>query len=310
MNSQVVKVYERLGRFCVTPNQLIALHIAFELRMTPQERDELLTHLKNLDEAREAVFPRWLGLNIRTRLLKMVSDSPLSAEKEIAKAKFLWRKRLEANRFSGRRSGAVWCRQRIRPGVTRYYRADTKSKSLTISFTGAARRMMMAIPDYLDEVAGCESDVLVIAVNPEDGYGAGVKGLGPNLERSLIELSEISVQWTYATLYCVGVSGGVMPALLSSFFLEFESVLLVGPPDRGVEEWKSTLLKRLREKGVPRETRFIVAYGQESSDGNAANFLAGELGAKIIVVPGVGHVAMPGLVRMVSLSELVAGRRI
>lgn len=266
--------YLRLRRRCQTVNQLNRLHIALENRLLPLQ-------LQSLHKVLQSVGPDALGWT--ERLLAMA-------------------------RRSGKARPEPYERACLRPSLTLYRSAGEAggARMLLICWTGAARRMMMPLPVFLQHLDAATVDVLLLRYPLGEGYRRGVPDLGPDIASTIDRVAQHVVPGRYARVAAMGVSGGGLPALLTGLRLGLDTVLAVGAGHPADPRWTEALGQEAeallaRWAGQARRLpRITLAHGADSpADTAAARALAELLPAQRMAVSSdqgpVGHVALAPL---------------
>ena len=299
----LARAYFRLVRMCQTPNQLNSLHIQLERRMTPYEQAFLLDWLRaGLDvplwsrilfKLAERLVRRGISLPSRLRHLLMARET--QAE---------WANRLARNSQSPMALVERWERQYLTPGSVLFRRIDIRGERVTVGFTGSARRMMMATPDFLQEVEALHTDVLMVFQVRGRRYASGIAGLGEDFPRSLHEIRRLVSELGYSETICMGMSAGGAPALASLAVLAPSAILAVGAQARlpaGMESLWSTMIA-----GGQPPCHIILMIGEEAPDKDrlGVEFWSRDLVTEVIIVPGAGHNAFPHYLKVNRLEVL------
>ena len=296
------EVYRRLAVGCQTVNQLNRLNIGFENRMTPSEKLVLLNALEAERLSRSLKIYRGLLGSKKLGLLTRRMEA-LNKRLDLFEARQVWAGRLRKKSIAGASPAGEWARVPILPGVVLYRRVDIEASRLVVSFAGQAARMMVALPDYLTAIEPVKGDVLLVRTDSSGGYLRALPESLDGFETSFRILEGIIESLGYSDLKIVGTSGGVLPAMTSCAYLFPSSVLVVGPPHGHFSSFGEELVELLTKQPRLKSTRYVIAYGSNSKDKEAAKFLSDSLSGECIGIEGAGHAAMRELEEQFSLAQ-------
>jgi hypothetical protein len=260
--------------------------------MTPKERNLIL----RLSKSKRPM------VSIKGRLWNWpqkfsgVLPSWVSNSKEPLDHKLLeWIRRLESTRIltPSRASEVEWTRHYIQPSVTLFRSSHCTERSLIVSFTGLARRMMMSMPDYLDAVSDLSSDVLVLHGSDRFGYlNKGIDGVGHDLLDGIGSVSNLVQKLGYKVRYIIGTSAGGLPAVVAMSYFEGVSALVVGPQKISHElipdSWR-TRIESIELSVSSSSLKVVVGSDAPTQDHVAAKELQRASGSTTLVVPNAGH---------------------
>lgn len=314
------KLYKRLAVSCKSPNQLNRLHITLENRMTPLElaslRDEFIAQKK----------PIWLWkklirgfFKIRQNILgkdSLVKKYISIDTRELSK---VWLAKLHDRYLVAADNNDVpepFVRKRLTQAVVIYEAdGDRARKTLVVCFTGNFQRMMMPTPVFLQLIDAKKADVAFLRTEKNKGYRAGIQGLTSELKSSLTALESLLKFHEYNRVVTVGTSGGAMPALLSALYWGADACLSVSPNNPQDERWHSFTDGEVapglfRHFGLGAKPPPIhILYGEKSSqDAESAKVIESSLpSARLMLVPGAGHVALSPLLERGELGRVLQG---
>jgi hypothetical protein len=243
----MIALYERLARGCQSVNQLNAVHLALEFRMTPLDVMGIWSGLKQ--RARPSWPERtrhWL-LRRCARLPLLGRTAPFSrlqAERRLrAHAKGWISKQRRMLDFAGDIPPTSFRRRRLRYAVSLYEDGGSRhGKTLLICFSGNAYRLMMPTPLFLQHIDARLATVAYLRTDRHHGYRNGIRGVGDSLESAIDRLPDLLDMRAYKRVAVVGTSGGGLPAILAGLRLGADAVLAAGPNSPEDRRW-ATLSK-------------------------------------------------------------------
>lgn len=238
----MIALYRRLTRGCQSLNQLNAVHLALEFRMTPLDVMSIWSGLM-LDarpgwpeRARLWLLRRSARLPLlgKTRLLlRLLAARRLHTHQRVWISKH--RRRLK---LAGDMPPVPFVRRRLRRAVSLYEDGgDRHGKTLLICFSGNARRMMMPTPLFLQHIDPRAVSIGYLMTERHHGYRNGVLGVGDSLESAIDGLVDLLCLREYKRVAVAGASGGGLPAILAGLRLGADAVLAAGPNNPNDHRW-------------------------------------------------------------------------
>lgn len=256
--SNINKLYQRLIQDCRTINQVNRVHIALENWMTPGAVFEMRA-------ACTKPAPRANTVDGVPTL-----DIPLLQRDWIHGLYQLLGK-------SAKRAPEPYLRRPVAGNLALYtLGGDRSGKTLAICFTGAAQRMLMPLPVFLQHIDASCTDVAVVRYARGRGYRNGIVGLGGNLEDSIDRLPGLLHIDKYDRAVSIGTSGGGLPAVMAGLRLGFASAMGIGCNHvrdprwleaRG-EEAGATLCRWVSLRAC--QTKIFLVYGADYPPDQAA----------------------------------------
>lgn len=299
----MIKLYQRLVHNCSTLNQLNRVHIALENWMTPLQLDELISEQTSNPS-------RFL------RLLKLIGV-PFAAI-DIALAQRIWVSSLSVMFAKSEKSNPeLFIRRPLARNLALYETGGTRSgKTLAICFTGAAQRMFMPVPVFLQHIDAERTDVALVRNPKGKGYFCGIEGIGSNLEVSIDQIKALLRTDEYQKIVTIGTSGGGMPAVLTTLRLGFDAALSAGGNSPDDPRWIEAIgitggdLARKWFDDLADIPKLFLVYGADfPRDRDAAEALAAIIPAQLIGVSPqegpVGHNALYPLLLRGQLQEVL-----
>ena len=281
--SEILRTYNRLASSAQTDNDFRKIQVSLENRLSPIEWTHLHSHLAEKYHLQGGVIGR-----IKQALFSVPGKSRFS-EKRSVELEFVVKYK-NAQDEAYKKGPATFRRVVNTHGISHFVHPKNNNKSLLVIWTGAARRPMMPLHTFLQAVWERNVDVLVLRAKPNQGYVAGVAGLGGSLEKAIDGLCEFRDKRQYSQVYVVGTSMGTPPALLSSGKLKAENCLLAGPVDPRV--WFSNEFRNyMGDLGDQRSSHMVTTVVGElaTTDAAAADYLSSLLGTTKIVIPRAAH---------------------
>lgn len=275
----LVALYRRQIVKCHTLNQFNRLHIALAHRMTPLE-------LKQIS--------------------KVITKSyPLPPATEWASLL-----RMQARR-SGKAEPEPFVRKRLRPHLYLYSSGGpTREKTLAICFPGNSRRLMMALPTFLQHIDASRFDVLLVMRHGTAHYSNGVPGLAGSFAELMQVLRDVTKESAYKNVVSFGTSSGGVAAVLASIHLSLDKGISVSGSSVRSDGWKHVLKQarlRRRSEGWKGKPQLMVVFGADHDvDRLRAGEMYGILRAELYPLPGQkSHGAILGSLRRRKLKNLL-----
>lgn len=140
-----------------------------------------------------------------------------------------------------------YSRSEIAPDVTLYRAADgpASEKHLLVGFTGAARRLMLPIATFLQNLPAAGHDVVVLVDRSRTHYANGIENFATDLKALTDRVLYRLEAWNYRSVVTIGASMGGFPALRAG--------LLAGA-DRGISLGGRTIWHPSRLKSAHRQS--------------------------------------------------------
>ncbi len=326
----MIELYLRLAQGCKTGNQLNALHIALERRMTPLEftglRSELrrrawiahnINRLRNLSKQ----AGRLLGAAVKTAKgekpveARTYKASVLTGIDKLSLAK-VWMDDLHGKfAYAGKHAPEPFRRRRLRHSVWTFSSGlDRRQKILLICFSGNAQRLMMPTPVFLQHIDARGADIAYLRTESLTGYRQGIRGVADDLDASIAVLDGLLNVRDYGVVATMGTSGGALPAILAGLRLGADAVLSVAPNNPNEARWTelgnakglSELWRRCAVAGTKTPEVNLVYGGKSEKDAVAASVIASCIGVREIrIVPGAPHGALEPLVERGQFGDLL-----
>jgi hypothetical protein len=214
-----LQLYRRLAPNRKTENQLNALHIALENRMTPIEAFQI---------AQMFAAPHENALPVLPELAENARRFAQSQMQQLATA--------------GKPKPEGFRRQRIRKQMIRASdpAIPRREKTLILCFTGRAQRMTMPLAPFLQHLDASTMDAVVIypkRAHLNLDYMLGFSGLGDNLYESIDRLPALLGMEDYARTLAIGTSGSGIPAVIAALRLGLPTAVAAVPNDPNDPRW-------------------------------------------------------------------------
>lgn len=280
----MIECYRRATRRCRTVNQLNALHIALENRITPLE-------LVALRDAQGPWFRLRTLLQSAWRLpfvaLKQKDATSPRAQRD------RWLRRLYRLYMQAAEPQPQAFRRRKLSRHLRLYSANASrhDKSLLICFVGSSQRPFLPVPVFLQHLDAARTDVLLVGYPRGKGHRHGLPELGGSFEESMDRLRVVADIDAYQRCVAIGTSGGGTPAVLAALRLGLSAALSAGggsPTDRRWFEALGEDVGDLARRYATASTslpRVVLAYGADAQkDVVAAQAFAGCIPAEQLPV--------------------------
>lgn len=316
----MIKLYRRLTRGCRSLNQLNAVHISLETRMTPLEVTALWSGLTREPRQDWPVRTRHWLLRRAAKLplfSKTALSSSLVIERRMRAHSKSWiseqRRRLG---FASRETPAPFVRRRVRYGLSMFESeaGGRQGKTLLICFSGNGRRMMMATPVFLQHIDAHAADVAYLRTEQHHGYRAGVRGVADDLEQTIVALGPLLDVQAYKRVATMGTSGGGLPAILAGLRLGADAVLAAGPNNPNDRRWDqladaqgaAALFGRFTGRSARVPDVHLVHGANNERDAEAARVIASCIEVRSITsVPDAEHGCLYQLVERRQFEQLL-----
>lgn len=285
----MIECYRRAARRCRTVNQLNALHIALENRITPLE----------LVALRDAQGP-WFRL--RTLLqsawrLPYVALRRKDATSPAAQRDRWLRKLYRLYTQAGERRPQPYRRRRLSRHLRLYSAGGARQgKNLLICFVGSSQRPFLPVPVWLQHLDAARTDVLLVGYPRGKGHRQGLPELGSSFEQSMDRLRIVADIDAYQRCVAIGTSGGGTPAVLAALRLGLSAALSVGGGSPTDPRWFAALgedvgdLARRYAAASTSLPRVVLAYGVDApKDIVAAQAFAQCISAELLPVDDGRH---------------------
>jgi hypothetical protein len=307
----MIALHRRLARGCQSLNQLNAVHLALEFRMTPLDVMAIWSGL--MQEARptwpKRAWRRLLRHCARLPLLgKAALVSRLQAERRLRAHANGWiSKQRQMLEFVGDVPPSPFVRRRLRCAVSLYADgASPRGKTLLICFSGNAYRLMMPTPLFLQHIDPRLVDVAYLRTDRHHGYRNGIRGVGESLESAIDGLVHLLDLRAYGRVAAVGTSGGGLPAILAGLRLGADAVLAAGPNSPEDRRWATlsnregaaSLFRRFASHRRRAPAIHLVHGADNRRDEESAKLIASCVSVQsITAVPGADHGCLYELVQ-------------
>jgi hypothetical protein len=256
--------YRRAARRCRSANQVNALHIALENRMTPAE-------LVALRAAQGPWFPLRTLLQRARHMLAQASRRG-DAKMSPAALRDRWlRKLLVLYERSPEAQPQPYRRHKLSRHLRLYSAGGARhDKTLLICFVGSSQRPFIPVPVFLQHLDARRHDVLMVGYPRGKGLRQGLPELGSTLEETIDKLRGMVDLGTYRRCVALGTSGGGTPALLTALRLGLDGALSVGGGSPTDPRWSAALgedvgdLARRYVQAATILPRVVLAYGVDA----------------------------------------------
>lgn len=118
--------------------------------------------------------------------------------------------------------------------------SDHRNKTLIVAVTGAAQRMMMPLPLFLQHLDAANCDILLPKYPKGPGFRHGLPGFDQSFEGMLERLGSLPFS-KYHKVVSIGTSGGALPALLLALRYQFHAGMCVGMTGPSDPRWMSAI---------------------------------------------------------------------
>jgi hypothetical protein len=318
----LTKTYVRLFESANTINELNRIHLAWESYLTPQQRDDLLTGLKNHFGATST-----LSRLAYARVFSFFLPAVISATRPRRRALYLRRERKESDRqqragitnfTDAKRNSAVkWILKNYyyrsmagdteqaryvaksrRASFSLFRRGEVPSESLLIAFPTKKGRLGMPLADFLQSAHGLLMDVVVVGHPKQRGmnYWTGSTSMGEGLQEILDKIASELGDYDLRRAHTLGVSAGTIPAIVAGLYWKTAGALAIGAFAPPSHRWLGPLGEAL-EKGamspdIPTKTRFVYGENAPVADAEVSHFLAQLLGGESEEIENTHHVPL------------------
>lgn len=178
-------------------------------------------------------------------------------------------------------------RRDIRKSVTHYTDGGDRSrKTLLITLAGSNHRIMMPIPEFLQNLRAETTDVLIIRDGTRSDYTAGLEGLAVSIASLGEGIKALFPVDGYDRVVGLGVSAGGLPIILLAVQMHFDAALSCGGGSPFDKKWNGTgvnpeaILRQAAKAGYNK--RLVTAYGAQSVQDRAS---AADIARCLEVVP-------------------------
>lgn len=267
-----LQIFRRLGPKRMTENQLNALVIALENRMTPLESYEISKEFSAGSVEKVPVVPALVEPALRFAQHQALHLA--TAGKQMPERFWRQRVRKQMRLFSD-------------PSVPRH------EKTLVLCFTGRAHRMTMPLAPFLQHLDASTMDVAVISpVRAHDrlDFMFGFSGLGESIYDSIDYLPSVLKIQDYVQTIAIGASGGGIPAIVAALRLGLPTAVAAAPSNPNDPRWPEAFgaelpdeLNRLACLGAMPAIHVVYAP-QNLRDKASAEALAGILPVNLFKV--------------------------
>ena len=292
----IVKLYHRLARGILDkPNKINRVRLVIENRITPLELAALV------EDAGPWVPPPEPDPETPV----VTPPEPEGAPRKLKKAPAIpnaqwcaWINELFLK--SGKAVPEPFTRRRLQEKIFFYTsgQGDTRSKVLFLCFTGGTRRMMMALPVFLQHLDASLVDVILFMDPDRDGF----RRFFIDEEDDLVALAAKYVdREKYRGVVTMGTSGGGLPSVLVGLGLGVDAVLSVGGNDPHDLRWMTpsgddgaSLVQRYAARHARTPDIYLLHPAEYTLDANSAKSLARLVSARLIAYNNAAYVAETG----------------
>lgn len=289
----VVRLFRRTFSYCDTVAQFNRALITLEHRLTPNE-------LRELSDAHR-----------RGQLI------PAAAAEKFHTVFDLWLTRFEAMMNAvGKREPEPFHSKRIAPTVTLFHGPGAAAdKTLIICFAAVGvRHLMMPNAVLMQHTPAKHYDLLMIAEPLNQGYEAGVPGLGDNVQEVVDWVAKQDLIGGYGALRTVGSSAGAYAALIAGHTLGAELTLCVGGrfhSERHPGKIIGRILTARKAARNGKPTRALFCYGKDKTrDRHYAQVMRWISGGNLLAIEftngSVGHLILERLLERDELAPFFA----
>lgn len=266
----MIEVYRRAARRCRSFNQLNALHIALDNRMTPLE-------LMALREGQGRWFLlRTLLQRGRHLLQQALRRDDTVTTPDTQRDRWL-RKLLDLYAQAANPQPEPYRRRKLSRHL-KLYSADgeRRDKTLLICFVGSSQRPFLPLPVFLQHVDAKRHDVLLVGYPRGKGLREGLPELAGTFEESIDKLRDVAQLDAYRRCVALGTSGGGTPALLTALRLGLPAALSAGGGSPTDKRWFAALgedvgdVARRYAAALTRPPHVMLAFGVDAQKDVAA----------------------------------------
>ena len=282
----------RVHRRCLdqsnTVNQVNALHIALENRMTPAERKMVIKSL-------QMRVRRSSRSSVRGLLPSMQFRYPQPRFDRFEAASF-WLQQFDRHqKLSGSDAGTDYLRAPLGQGAYLFRHPFRTHRKLLVGWPGMANRLMMPVANWIPTLERLGMDLILFrrpGVRRRELQLAWNRNSIPTAHKLISELRE---RCAYESVAVVGTSMGAVPALRYSLEAHSHKTSLVGLESRG---WQGLDTSAHLEGGLDlalsrdcfREEKRFFTYGMDApGDRKVAMDAQTVFGGETIGVPQAGH---------------------
>ena len=309
----MIRAYRRAATRCRSVNQLNALHIALDNRMTPAEAWALREALQGAGGWGGA-----LGFWPTKLMARASMRWPGLLERFGSGARHAYEQRRWARRLgdlldrSGKARAEPFRRQRVHAGVALYCSdGPPAERTMLLCFTGLSMRPMMPTPVFLQHVEATTTDVVVVRYPRSGGYAGGLPGLGIDFAASIRHLADRVGLDRYARTLAVGTSAGGLAALLAATELALDGALVAGALSPDDPRWRAALgcsvterLRRSARSGAVPQVTLLHGAGHAVDAASAAAIADVLPCTRVAVTDPAGPVGHNPLVPLLMRGEL------
>ena len=283
-NRSLERAYLRLANNCSTPNEHRKLNIKLETYLGADQ----WVRIEDVITQQHGRISTWLAKQSATRFL---------AGRFLPKSKFyfLVSKVSHAHKFSSRdlrrnQASAQLVKAQATRTFSHFVHSENTTRSLLILWTGSGLRPMMPLSIFLEGVRPLQTDVLIIRPDYKTRRFARVQGFGDTLPEAILGVSDFITNNNYQHAYCLGLSLGTLPAVLSTTVPNIKRTLIAGPvsPSTIAPELYGEFATQLQKKGI--RPKVIIAVGTDApKDLLAADTLGEVFETEITMVKNAQH---------------------
>lgn len=184
-----------------------------------------------------------------------------------------WRRKLLAE-LSSENFVDSWGRRPVFDFGTLYFAGETSQakKTLVLSFTGSALRMMMPTHSFLARTGLQNFDFLFLFDPNTTHYQEGIPGIGDNIYELSATLSFFIREQGYARIQTLGASAGGLAALAVGLEIEAEMISMAAPDRLDFHPQMSEILRRMSESRT-RESLIRVVSSARPRDTTAVELV-------------------------------------
>lgn len=199
------------------------------------------------------------------------------------------------------KSSVSWSRKKIATDAVLYRAAPSLAGSIPIVvFTGALRRPGMPAVYFLRGIENLTDTVVLVQSKMNDAFRSGIRGFGSDMPESFRKLAGrlhdlLLKGGQLQRPLLLGTSGGGLPALIFSTYLDSRGILLIGPNSTRDPRWASSqsLAMALETRRLGKSAKVTIAYGEDSNDGTrVADWQQDIAGCSIRSITKAGHGAL------------------
>lgn len=313
----LIRAYDRLALNAKSLNQLNALHISIEDKITPGEEAALVAHVSPfLSKSKYPLFVHSVLATFATFLLRISRGSTHLTSSTRKFHQMLWAsKRLAQIRSLGLGKTLgyerVWSRK-----SSHLYRLQGEPQATIIAVAGGMGRLGMPAPTILRYFAKFSCDVLLLSKRHGDSYATGVPGLGSTWSEVGEAISSIVGNRASGKLLLFSVSKGTTMGVALAELLGIENGIIASPSSFKPEveltsnEKTGVDLDRAGDlsyrKGLSSD--FLIAYSSDiERDSSAAREIQSLLpNSRMMPISGAPHVVIYPLAQRCQLLDVLS----